>query len=262
MPNRSVGCPGPGGAVARVEPGPGRGETMGGRQDLGTVLTNTADGVFAVNPRGRVVVCNRGAERILGYSAEEVLGRPCWEVFGGRDTAGNRLCYPGCPTMTLARGGEPVQHFDMATHTKAGKPIWIDVSTLVIPGAARPASIVHFFRDVTIARELERLIRERLAERRLPLLGDEAALAPLTRRELEILRLMAQGAGTKTLAERLHISSATVRNHVQNMLGKLGVHSRLQAVAYAMSHGLVATAGLQRPHRPISGDSRSIAREN
>ena len=61
----------------------------------------------------------------------------------------------------------------------------------------------------------------------------------LTRRELEILRLVATGADTKTAAERLHVSPATVRNHVQNILGKLGVHSRLQAVAYATTHRLL-----------------------
>lgn len=61
----------------------------------------------------------------------------------------------------------------------------------------------------------------------------------LTRRELEILRLVAAGGDSKTVAERLHVSPATVRNHVQNILGKLGVHSRLQAVAYATTHRLL-----------------------
>src|SRR3972149_599444 len=62
---------------------------------------------------------------------------------------------------------------------------------------------------------------------------------PLTRRELETLRPLAGGARTKILAERLHVSPATVRNHVQNIFGKMGVHSRLEAVAYANQRRLL-----------------------
>ena len=61
----------------------------------------------------------------------------------------------------------------------------------------------------------------------------------LTRRELEVLRLMGGGANTKVAAERLHVSPATIRNHAQNIFGKLGVHSRLEAVAYATRHRLL-----------------------
>jgi two-component system nitrate/nitrite response regulator NarL len=54
-----------------------------------------------------------------------------------------------------------------------------------------------------------------------------------------VLRLVASGAGTPAMAEGLGVSRATVRNHVQNILGKLGVHSRLEAAAYATRHRLV-----------------------
>jgi two-component system, NarL family, nitrate/nitrite response regulator NarL len=57
----------------------------------------------------------------------------------------------------------------------------------------------------------------------------------LTRRELDILRLLAAGA----MAERLHVSPATVRNHVQHILEKLGVHSRLEAAAFATRYRLL-----------------------
>jgi len=79
--------------------------------------------------------------------------------------------------------------------------------------------MVHLFRDVTEARALPALVAERLFR---------ATAAPppleveLTRRELRVLRLVAGGANTRTIADRLHVSPATVRNHVQNLLGKLG----------------------------------------
>jgi PAS domain S-box-containing protein len=208
--------------------------------DLDTLLTNTADGVFAVTPAGKIMLWNRAAEKLLGYAAREVIGRPCCDIFVGRDSAGNRLCYQGCHVMTLIKQGDLIQSFDMATRTKAGKPIWINVSIVVVPGSRNGLqTVVHLFRDVTASREVERLVRERLTRPSPAPSNRGAPPALLTRREIEILRLMAAGANTKTMADRLHVSPATVRNHVQNILGKLDVHSRLEAVAYASSNGLL-----------------------
>jgi PAS domain S-box-containing protein len=207
--------------------------------DLDALLTNTADGVCAVGVDGRIVFWNRAAERLLGYAAREVVGKPCCDVFVGRDPAGNRLCYQGCHVQALVKRGEAVEHFEMATRTKAGRPVWLDISILAVPGARQDATTtVHLFRDVTTAHEVETLVRERLARTRPPL-DDGQAPPDLTRRELEILRLMAAGASTRAMAERLHVSPATVRNHVQHVLEKLGVHSRLEAAAYATRRGLV-----------------------
>ena len=49
---------------------------------------------------------------------------------------------------------------------------------------------------------------------------------------------MAEGVSTSVAAERLHVSRATIRNHVQNIFEKLGVHNRLEAVAFATKHRL------------------------
>jgi len=62
----------------------------------------------------------------------------------------------------------------------------------------------------------------------------------LTRRETEILGLMSEGMVNRVIADRLNVSVDTVRTHVQNILGKLGAHSRLEAVAEARRRGLVA----------------------
>jgi PAS domain S-box-containing protein len=208
--------------------------------DLNGLLTNTADGVCAVNSDGKIVLWNRAADKILGYSAKKVIGRPCWDVFVGRDAAGNRLCYQGCHVMTLVSQGERIQHFDMATRTKAGKPVWLNISIVVVPGARRDLSTtIHLFRDVTVSHEIESLVRERVAQVKAGSAEAGGSPAELTRREREVLRLMTGGANTKAMAERLHISPATVRNHVQNIFGKLGVHNRLEAVAYATRHGFL-----------------------
>lgn len=63
--------------------------------------------------------------------------------------------------------------------------------------------------------------------------------AALTARELEILTALASGLGTVEVAAALHISPLTVRSHVKNILSKLGVHSKLEAVTLAIRGGLV-----------------------
>ncbi|MEU8544373.1 response regulator transcription factor [Streptomyces sp. NPDC048717] len=60
----------------------------------------------------------------------------------------------------------------------------------------------------------------------------------LTDRETEVLRLVAKGLSYKQIAERLVISHRTVQNHVQNTLGKLQLHNRVELVRYAIERGL------------------------
>ena len=57
-------------------------------------------------------------------------------------------------------------------------------------------------------------------------------------REIEVLRLVAKGLSYKQIAERLVISHRTVQNHVQNTLGKLQLHNRVELVRYAIERGL------------------------
>jgi DNA-binding NarL/FixJ family response regulator len=73
--------------------------------------------------------------------------------------------------------------------------------------------------------------------RREPNLPDD-----LTPREAEVLRLMAQGLNNREIAERLFISEATVKTHVNNIFSKAGLRDRAQAVVYAIRHGLADEA--------------------
>ena len=205
---------------------------------LDQMLERTGDGVFVTGADERILFWNRAAEKILGYAAREAVGRLCCDLFTGLDDKGNRLCYRGCHVTTLVRMGEAVQNFDMRTRTKAGRPVWLNISVLPLTGKNGGTMTVHLCRDVTATKELLTLVHERLAP---PAAADGpgAAASALSRRELEVLRLMAQGANTKVAAEKLHVSTSTIRNHAQNMFGKLGVHSRLEAVAYATRHRLL-----------------------
>jgi DNA-binding NarL/FixJ family response regulator len=68
---------------------------------------------------------------------------------------------------------------------------------------------------------------------------DRAAIARLTPRELEVLQALAEGLDSQAIADRLYISIRTERNHVANILAKLGVHSQLQALVFALRYGVV-----------------------
>jgi DNA-binding NarL/FixJ family response regulator len=68
--------------------------------------------------------------------------------------------------------------------------------------------------------------------------ADQPGAPRLTERETEVLRLVAKGLSYKQIAERLVISHRTVQNHVQNTLGKLQLHNRVELVRYAIERGL------------------------
>lgn len=83
-------------------------------------------------------------------------------------------------------------------------------------------------------------------------------LASLTPREREVLSCLAEGAGRRDVAERLHLSTNTVRTHLQNLLAKLGVHSALEAVALTRSQ-LGSAASGPGPGWPAAGQAGPAA---
>ena len=86
----------------------------------------------------------------------------------------------------------------------------------------------------TLTRLLAQVAREREAHREASMLLDD-----LTDREREILQLLAEGMRNEGIATKLFISPQTVQTHVRNILGKLRVHSKLEAVAFAVKHGAI-----------------------
>ncbi|MFG2293724.1 LuxR C-terminal-related transcriptional regulator [Streptomyces sp. NPDC048603] len=147
--------------------------------------------------------------------------------------AGVRSAHPAVRTVVLAERDEPRR---AALALQAGASGWVakdcSLSRLlaVIRGVLReethlpPALLTGVLRELTAARK-HRTDSERLVE-------------SLTPREHEVLRCMVAGLGRKDVAARLFLSPHTVRTHMQNVLGKLGVHSTLAAVALARRAGV------------------------
>jgi PAS domain S-box-containing protein len=220
-------------------------------KDILDIFVNIADGVFVVDSENKIIFWNRAAQKILGFSRKEVVGRNCHDVIAGRDKS-TPICSKNCQVMNLIQRGEMVENYDMLTHSKAGDPVWINVSIIAIPARQREFNtVVHIFRDINRRKRSEELIQELIytiktdnqAQQHAP--SAEVSLLEhnpkpsLTRRERQVLRLVAEGASTSAMAKELYINWATVRKHIQNILNKLGLHTKLEAVTYAIKNNLI-----------------------
>lgn len=194
------------------------------------VVATTADPAFAVNCEGKIIAWNPAASLALGYRRAEILGRCCWTVFEGLDSSSNRYCGKACPIRTMACEGEPIHRTQIFFRSASGAPTPFNMSSIVV-GGDHGKEIVHLLQTLLACE------RQRISEASLPPGG--RIKARLSSRQLEVLRHLADGKGTREIAEVLCISTATVRHHVQRILNRLKAHHRLEAVALARRIGLV-----------------------
>ncbi|WP_433283287.1 response regulator [Micromonospora sp. CA-244673] len=115
-------------------------------------------------------------------------------------------------TGYLLKSAAPAEFLDAVRRTAAGEPVFT-------PGLA--GLVLGEYRRLAAAPDAP---------------DDEAPR--LTERETEVLRLVAKGLSYKQIAERLGLSHRTVQNHVQNTLGKLQLHNRVELTRYAIERGL------------------------
>jgi DNA-binding NarL/FixJ family response regulator len=97
--------------------------------------------------------------------------------------------------------------------------------------------------DALLSPAVTRRLIERFLARPEPDEAARRALAELTDRELDVLRLIARGPSNAEIARELFVAEPTVKTHVTRMLGKLGVRDRVQAVVFAYETGLVEPGG-------------------
>lgn len=145
---------------------------------------------------------------------------------------------------------------EVLVHLRAALP---DVKVVIVSAASDYRSVIraleagasgYMLKDQDID-ELVAAVRtvraggQALAPSLVPKLVSRLAEVPgsaqsLTRREIEVLQLLADGCSTKQLAESLGLSLNTVRNHVQSAINRLGAHSKLEAVSIAIRQGLIS----------------------
>lgn len=197
----------------------------------------TGDGVYAVDYDQNIVFWNRTAERLLGHKAEEVIGRKCFDVVAGGDYLGHPFCGSDCDVIQCSRRGRAPANYDVRTKSAGGEAKWLNMSIVVLTGRRKRATLtVHLFRDITEQRRCD-LRSPDLSEGES--LASDNATARLTRREAEVLQHLSAGMTNARVAAVLGVSETTVRNHIEHLLAKLGVHSRLEAVVFAARHRIV-----------------------
>ncbi len=209
---------------------------------LFAALERSPDPVFATDRRNRIVFWNHSAERILGYGPDEVSGVACAGILQGCDVYGNRYCSDACPVTQMALRSEVVRHFDLRLRAKDGSLVTVDVSILMFVTGPDDFLLAHILKPAE--RPSSRLAAEtEPSPPKLTLVSartsPDARARTLTEREVEVLGMLAAGHPTPEIASRLHISTLTARNHIQNILDKLEVHSKAEAVAFAFQKHLI-----------------------
>ena len=209
-------------------------------------ISRSGEAVFAVDSADRIILWNKACERLLSRPARSAIGKHCWDVLCGRDVNDNIYCHRNCSVAYQARErkDDPVKTFELAAKTGEGKKKRIRTSLFSVP-SYHPAlkTLVHVLRDAQNrpaptaepARKEPAVAAEPLSP--VTLAGGDTVV--LTEREKEVLHSLAEGLGTAAIAKKYSIAAVTVRNHVQSILHKLDVHTKVAAVVLAYRHGLV-----------------------
>jgi PAS domain S-box-containing protein len=215
--------------------------------DLYKMLQDAGDAIFVVDQSGLIRFWNADAQRVLGWSAAAVLQQECAPLLDGCDSAGARLCTRECALREIARRNTHVSAFDLDVKTASGARKWVNVS-IIVAHVQCERLVVHLLRDIHEQKQsaaltqavtvlVGRLTGQR-AERVVEPVPAQTPPVDLTPQERKILYLLSRGVGTARIGRELDVTPATVRNHVQHILQKLRVHTRLQAVLWAAQEGL------------------------
>lgn len=218
-------------------------------RNVAEFVDGSADPAYAVDGLGLIVAWNQSAAETFGFTPEEVIGKSCFEIICGQDSE-DTLCARECIVRALAKTDRKVPGFDLRVHTSKGEQ-WFSVTVVVVyvMNNGRLPYTIHILRNIDLYKRIDSLLRDYvLSENRksrpgkidlVPGNGSLTRETNLTKRELEILKLVAKSETSQTIGEKLNISPITVDNHMQNVLKKLNAHSRLEAVLRAGHVGLL-----------------------
>jgi NarL family two-component system response regulator LiaR len=141
------------------------------------------------------------------------------------------------PTTSVIIMTASAEESDLVAGVEAGAAGFLNKTEAVeeVLAAVRGAAEGEVLIDPgLLSRALHQVARDRETRRQA-----EVLLAQLTEREMEVLQLLARGKRNDGIAQELFISQQTVQTHVRNILAKLRVHSKLEAVSFAIHHGAV-----------------------
>jgi len=218
---------------------------------LGDLLYSAVDGAYAVDANQRIIYWDPGCEEIFGRSSNWILGRPCSDVMCGKNPVTDEpFCKQGCSVAKMASGEASTapNSFSIKSKDKDGKEIVLSVNIVLVPSPCKKGWIVMHLLNRIMGRDVISSIDYSLSGNQsvsppksiAASIGQDELVSRLTKREKEVLQLLSEGISLASIGKRLSISLTTVRNHMQHIQKRLGVHSQTEAVAYAYRHNLVA----------------------
>lgn len=206
--------------------------------NLPDLASHSIDAMFAIDGKQKVTFWNQACEELTGIPAATALGGSCHEILQGHEPSGRPLCKANCPVGQLAKGGPSPSAFSMRISSGKREKIQINVGTMLIPSPVdREWMVVHVMRRGHCKSSTAVPARDEPLQG--PARHSSRGLCLLTEREREILCLLTRGLATDAISSQLHISMTTVRNHIQRLMAKLNVHSRIEAVTCAHQNHLV-----------------------
>ena len=211
-------------------------------RDALELIADSKAPAYGMDRHDRIVYWNEGATKTLGWSADEVLGRMCYDVLAGRDVFGNLYCTEECPVVVSAIAGDDVRPYLLDVKKKgSATAVKVIVRAVPLPAAGPSFAVLMHFLETgpsldTLISSLRSAVREPAG---LPPVDPPISVSPLSSREREIVMLLSNGYAALNIAAKLNLSHATVRNHIQNVLRKLEVHSQVEAVALAFRRGWI-----------------------
>jgi DNA-binding CsgD family transcriptional regulator len=204
---------------------------------LAEVFAQSTDAVFGIDTAGRIQFTNSKFERLLGFSRKQLCGNRCAEVLCGTDMHGQPFCGTHCPIPKTVSLHPPVSDFDLVVKRAHGDPVLVNIGACYTPQQqAGQVSVFFSLRRVNPQRLLQRLAAEPGETRDKESMKNRSNLTP---RETEVLGLATRGMKTKQIAGGLFVSTQTVRTHFKNIYQKIGVHSRTEAVVFALQQKLI-----------------------
>jgi PAS domain S-box-containing protein len=173
--------------------------------DIEQALSNVGVPSYVLDTTGQVRWINPAAERLLG----DVRGRHFTSVVAPEDSRRAQELF-----ARKVLGTAPATDSPAVLMSSVGARVPVEISSVPLMSGERVVGVFGLLEGHP----------------------DERPMVPLphlTPRQVEVLRLLEQGRSTKQIAAELHLSTATVRNHIRRLFEALGVHSRLEAVAVA-----------------------------
>ena len=185
---------------------------------------------WVCSPGQTILHINPHAERLLGITDREARGFPCRQVIGSRDAAGRQVCRENCRIICWARAGRSIEPSQVQVLGASGETRWLRLLSIPLSiDSTDDLGLVECVLSETRTHRMEEYLRQ-VVERHAHAGATETRPA-LTPREDEIMRWLAKDLDLPAIAAVLHVSDATVRNHVQHILGKFHVHSIAATVA-------------------------------